>query len=598
MDEGNGESGPPAEAGDSEGSPPAGRVPGQREPLAERLPEASDDPGAQPSDADLVARVRGGDDSAYEQLYRRHAAAVRRYARGCCRDRHTAEDLTGEVFARTLQAIRGGSGPDAAVRAYLLTSVRRVAASWGGTARREQLVGDFAVFATASAGGSAGEGAQEPGADVRAMREAERSLAVQAFRTLPERWQTVLWHTAVEEESPGTVAPLLGLSANATAVLAHRAREGLRQAYLQAHVSSSLTAGESCARHADRLGAHARGGLRTRADRELRKHLEGCVRCRTAAAELADVNAALKGLLPVAVVGWSGAAYAAKAAGVAAGGAAAGAGGAAAGAGGVEGAAAPVKIAATAGLALAAAGAVVAITLAGDGGAPHPRAESRPSAAPVVPPPPAPLPSPSRTPTPSVRVPERATAPAPTEPEHPVQQPAPVPTEPPEPSPSRLPRPPATPSPTPTPPPGPEPVVHRLSGLRYGLTGRPDQPAIRLGDWVWRRWDLGIGGTRYSDGVTVGGHSTVTVALNRSCTAFDAVVGIDDVARGLGAARFSVHGDHGRLWRSEVLRGGDPGVPVHVPITGQSTLRLEVEPARGFPAVNVADWALSRLSCG
>ncbi|MFF3949837.1 sigma-70 family RNA polymerase sigma factor [Streptomyces sp. NPDC001902] len=618
MDEGNGESGPPAEAGaDSGGDPPSGRVPGQRDPLAERLPEAPDTPGAQLSDADLVARVRGGDDSAYEELYRRHVAAVRRYARGCCRDRHTAEDLTGEVFARTLQAIRGGSGPDAAVRAYLLTTVRRVAASWGSTAKREQLVDDFAVFAVTSAGAAAGEGAQELGADVRAMHEAERSLAIQAFRTLPERWQAVLWHTAVEEESPSKVAPLLGLTANATAVLAHRAREGLRQAYLQAHVSSSLTAEGACARYADRLGAHARGGLRMRADRELRKHLEECAKCRLAAAELADVNAALKGLLPVAVVGWFGAAYAAKAAGIAAGGVVAGAGaaaaaasggasggGAAAGAGGAaaaEGAAAPVKITVAAGLALAAAGAVVAIALTGNDSTPPPQAESKPSAAPVVPAPaPTPTPSPSRrspapSPTPSVQAPVRAVTPTPTPPTRPVEEPAPTPSEPPAPSPSRTPGPTHTPTPTPTQ--APEPVVYRLSALGHDVLGRSDRPTIRLGDWVWQRWGLGIDGTRYPDGVTVGAPSAVTIDLNRSCTAFDAVVGIDDVALGFGAARFSVHGDHGRLWRSEVLRGGDPGVPVHVPIAGNARIRLTVEPTRRFHLVNVADWAVSRITC-
>lgn len=193
------------------------------------------------SDAELVDQVRAGQDHAYEELYRRHAESVRRYARSCCRDAHTAEDLTGEVFARTLQAIRGGSGPESAVRAYLLTTVRRVAATWGNTARREQLVEDFAVFAVTAAGSTVTDRSADLGADVRAMHEAERSLAIRAFRTLPERWQTVLWHTAVEDESPSEVAPLLGLTPNAAAVLAHRAREGLRQAYLQAHVSSTLT---------------------------------------------------------------------------------------------------------------------------------------------------------------------------------------------------------------------------------------------------------------------------------------------------------------------------------------------------------------------
>ncbi|WP_329381734.1 sigma-70 family RNA polymerase sigma factor [Streptomyces sp. NBC_01351] len=323
-----------------EGTLPARQVPAQREPggTGGELP---------PSDGDLIARMRAGDDGAYEVLFRRHSDAVRRYARTCCRDGHTADDLTAEVFARTLQAVRGGAGPDQSVRAYLLTTVRRVAAAWAKTAKREQLVEDFAVFAEQAAAGSGTEGGAglsglsgddtlELGADVRAMHEAEQSLAMQAFRSLPERWQAVLWHTTVEEASPSAIAPLFGLSANATAVLASRAREGLKQAYLQAHVSSALIEGGDCARYADRLGAYARGGLRIRAERGLRKHLEECAKCRLAAGELKDVNAGIPALLPVAVIGWFAAGYAAKAAGVVAGGAVAagGAGAAAAAAGG------------------------------------------------------------------------------------------------------------------------------------------------------------------------------------------------------------------------------------------------------------------------
>ncbi|MFD8015589.1 sigma-70 family RNA polymerase sigma factor, partial [Streptomyces sp. NPDC059762] len=275
------------------------------------------------SDADLIARMRDGDDSAYEELFRRHSDAVRRYARTCCRDAHTADDLTAEVFARTLQAVRGGAGPEQAVRAYLMTTVRRVGASWAKTQKREHLVEDFAVFAADAARSSevSDQDTMDLGAEVRAMQEAEQSLAMQAFRSLPERWQAVLWHTTVEEESPSEVAPLFGLTANATAVLASRAREGLKQAYLQAHVSQALTAGGDCARYADRLGAYARGGLRMRAERGLRKHLDECAKCRVAAGELAHVNAGIPALLPVAVIGWFAAGYSLKAAGIVAGGA-------------------------------------------------------------------------------------------------------------------------------------------------------------------------------------------------------------------------------------------------------------------------------------
>ncbi|MFC7221489.1 sigma-70 family RNA polymerase sigma factor, partial [Streptomyces polyrhachis] len=369
-----------------------------------------------PSDTDLVAQMRAGDDSAYEELYRRHAEAVRRYARTCCRDADTADDLTAEVFARTLQAVRGGSGPETAVRAYLLTSVRRVAAGWGRTSKREQLIDDFALFATQSSRPAVDEDTLELGADVKAMHEAEQSMAVQAFRSLPERWQTVLWHTTVEDESPQDVAPLLGLTANATAVLAHRAREGLKQAYLQAHVSTSLTRGGDCARYADRLGAYARGGLRMRAERGLRQHLEDCEKCRVAALEVADVNSRLRALLPVAVIGWFAAGTALKAAGFAVAGGAAGAaaaGGAAAAAGGAgsagagggaasEGLGAPAKVGIAAGVAAAVAAAALAFALMGNDAEPTAAPESKPPAsAPAADPPPAPdAPPPAPPPAP------------------------------------------------------------------------------------------------------------------------------------------------------------------------------------------------------
>ncbi|WP_159402343.1 sigma-70 family RNA polymerase sigma factor, partial [Streptomyces griseus] len=364
-------------------------------------------PEAGLSDARLIEDMRAGDDRAYEELFRRHAGAVQRYARSCCRDAHTADDLTAEVFARTLQAVRGGKGPTEAVRAYLMTAVRHVAAAWTRSAKREQLVDDFAVFA-AQASRSAevsDDGTLELGADVLAMHEAEQTMAMQAFRSLPERWQAVLWHTTVEEESPSEIAPLFGLTANATAVLASRAREGLKQAYLQAHVSRALTTGGDCAQYADRLGAHARGGLRTRAERGLRKHLDACAKCRMAAGELDHVNAGIPALLPVAVIGWFAAGYSLKAAGVVAGGAAGAAGagaaaaatgsgsagGAAGGAAASEGLGAPAKAGIAAAVVVAAAAGLVWALVGDDQPKPEPGPVAKPPAvAPAVPTPPPP----------------------------------------------------------------------------------------------------------------------------------------------------------------------------------------------------------------
>ncbi|MFB7374646.1 sigma-70 family RNA polymerase sigma factor [Streptomyces sp. NPDC056222] len=573
-----------------------------------------------PSDADLIQLMRDGDDSAYEELFRRHSEAVRRYAGTCCRDAHTADDLTAEVFARTLQAVRGGAGPEQAVRAYLLTTVRRVAANWTRTQKREHLVDDFAVFAAQAARGSevsdqnaSFRAGLDLGADVHAMHEAEQSLAMQAFRSLPERWQAVLWHTTVEEESPSEVAPLFGLTANATAVLASRAREGLKQAYLQAHVSQSLTAGGDCSRYADRLGAYARGGLRMRAERGLRKHLEECVKCRLAAGELAHVNAGIPALLPVAVIGWFAAGYSLKAAGIVAGGVAgaagAGAAAAATGAGSsstagassaavAEGLGAPAKAGIAAAVAVAATAGLV-WALSGD---PQPVAQpvpSPPAVVPVVPPEPTPPPKPTPKPTPPPAPPVQAPEPTPTPtPPPPPPKPSPTPTPRPTP-PAPAPKPKPSP-PKPTPPPAP-PAVYQVNRLDYGIFGDGTEPEVRLGDstWMWQRDGLAIDGTRYAHGVSVHAPSSVTIDLNRRCTGYDAVVGIDDLSAPLraGGIRFSVYGDDERLWRSDVLRPGDPAVPVHVGIAGRRTIRLVVEEHTPFGRAAVADWAQSQISC-
>ncbi|MEV6265458.1 sigma-70 family RNA polymerase sigma factor [Streptomyces sp. NPDC051784] len=576
--------------------------------------------GHGPSDAQLIQGMRAGDGQAYEELFRRHSGAVRRYARTCCRDAHTADDLTAEVFARTLQAVRGGKGPEEAVRAYLMTAVRHVAAAWTRSARREQLVDDFAVFAAQATRSSELSEADtlELGADVLAMHEADRSMAMQAFRSLPERWQAVLWHTTVEEESPSEVAPLFGLTANATAVLAVRAREGLKQAYLQAHVSRSLTAGGDCARYADRLGAHARGGLRTRAERGLRKHLDECARCRLAAGELDRVNAGIPALLPVAVIGWFAAGYSLKAAGIVAGGAAgaAGAGAAAAATGGAssgggsaggaavsEGLGAPLKAGIAAAVAVAVAAGLVWALVGDDRPAPEQKPVAAPPAAAPAVPTPAPPPSepsePPHTPRP---------APTPTPPAEPPpaaeesSTPEPAPTPAPE---SPAPEPPTEPaSPEPTPPPAPEPPapeVYQVDELAYSVTGDHTGPEILLGRSLgvfWQRQNLSIASTTYAYGVTAPSRSSVAVQLNRTCTRYDAMAGVDDLSLGLGALRFSVYDGGGtRLWRSPVMRGGDPAVPVSVGIEGSRIIRLVVEPVGAFGGVAPADWAESRISC-
>ncbi|MFD2418108.1 sigma-70 family RNA polymerase sigma factor [Amycolatopsis pigmentata] len=229
----------------------------------------------------LLLRLRTGEDKAFSELFELHAEAVRRLALGLAADRSEAEDITAETFFRVLQALRRGAGPRDHVRAYLLTVARRVSWEWRG-ARRDVPVTDDELNHRAGAGADAHAGT------------AERNLIATAFTSLPERWRAVLWQTEVEGEQPAVVAPHFGLSANATAALARRARQGLRAAYLQAHLAMNRVPDVGCRSVIEKLGGYTAGSVTGSEARRIRSHLLGCASCRSMHAELREVCSSLR----------------------------------------------------------------------------------------------------------------------------------------------------------------------------------------------------------------------------------------------------------------------------------------------------------------
>ncbi len=241
------------------------------------------------SDAELITRVRAGDRSAFGELYRRHGAAATGLARQFARTPAEVDDLVSESFARVLDGLTSGGGPDTAFRAYLFTTLRHTAYDRTRKDRRLEFTDDLTPHEKP-------EVLPDP---VIAM--AESGMVGKAFASLPERWQAVLWHTQVEGQSPAEVGVLMGMSANAVTSLAFRAREGLREAYLQAHLAD--TAAEQCRATTERLGAWARGGLSRREQAAVDAHLATCEDCRAVAAELVEVNSSLRGLLAPLLLG-------------------------------------------------------------------------------------------------------------------------------------------------------------------------------------------------------------------------------------------------------------------------------------------------------
>jgi RNA polymerase sigma factor (sigma-70 family) len=246
------------------------------------------------SDAVLLLRTREGDTEAFGSLYLRHVASARVLARQLARDPSEADELVAESFTRVLGVLQRGAGPEAAVRPYLLSTMRRLHIDRRLAERKTEPTDDLTPHDPG-----------EPFVDLPAD-ELERSIVSSAFTSLPERWRLVLWHTEVEGLSPAQVAPLLGISANATAALAVRARAGLRDAYLSAHVTSSEP---GCREIGASLGGYVRGTLSRRERVAVDQHLDSCARCSAAVLELSDTAATMRAVIGPLILGGAVLAY-------------------------------------------------------------------------------------------------------------------------------------------------------------------------------------------------------------------------------------------------------------------------------------------------
>jgi DNA-directed RNA polymerase specialized sigma24 family protein len=247
------------------------------------------------NDAALLDRVRAGDDAAFGLLRQRHADAASRLARDLVVSPAEVDELVAETFARVHAALQRAEGPTDAFRCYLLGALRQVHdrryARRRPSRRRRH--------------------APEP-LDRAALDRAEVTgpgspLIVRAYFSLPQRWSALLWHTEIEQESEDEVAPLFGLSLSGLAALERRAKEGIRQSYLDGYVAQLTRPG--CRPVAERLGAYLRFALSEPRSAEVAVHLTECDQCRAAYGELIDLGASLRQFVAPAVLGSVAASY-------------------------------------------------------------------------------------------------------------------------------------------------------------------------------------------------------------------------------------------------------------------------------------------------
>ncbi len=252
------------------------------------------------TDAELVDGVVAGYDDAFAELYERHSLAAWRLGQTVTGNADDAADAVAEAFARVLVAVRAGHLDNGgSFRSYLLTATRNAALdNIRKTGRSRPTETDIlAELESAS-----------PTPSERLSGDEEAALIAEAFLNLPERWRSVLWLTEVEEVATKEAARRLGLTPNGAAQLAVRARAGLRERFLQAHLRK--TSEPECRATVERLGAYVGGGLAPRDLAKVDQHLAGCSTCQARKHELEDVRTSLRRVAvpaPLALAGAVGA---------------------------------------------------------------------------------------------------------------------------------------------------------------------------------------------------------------------------------------------------------------------------------------------------
>jgi alpha-galactosidase len=106
-------------------------------------------------------------------------------------------------------------------------------------------------------------------------------------------------------------------------------------------------------------------------------------------------------------------------------------------------------------------------------------------------------------------------------------------------------------------------------------------------------WPISVGGRKFDHGFGTHAPGALYVDLRGGCARFTAFVGVDDDVKGNPAASvtFQVVGDGRSLFRSGVMKAGQPAAKVDLDVKGMRTLALVVGAAGDGISFDNADWA-------
>ena len=184
--------------------------------------------GIRDGEADLIERLRAGDNDAFELLVRKYGGRMLATARHILQSESDARDAVQEALISVFRSIANFAG-EAALTTWLHRIVVNAALMQMRSRRRraEESIENLLPRFDESGGWADESYPSTPVADMQECRE-RLSLLRKCLEQLPDRYRIVLTLRDIEDLDTEQTARMLNVTTNAVKVRLHRARQALK----------------------------------------------------------------------------------------------------------------------------------------------------------------------------------------------------------------------------------------------------------------------------------------------------------------------------------------------------------------------------------
>lgn len=179
-------------------------------------------------ESDLLARLRAGDDAAYEEIVRLYGGRMLAAARRILASDDDAAEVVQEAFLSAFKAIDRFHG-----ESRIGTWLHRIAINAAlmrlrSLKRREGRIEDLLPAYTEDGGFASMPDPWSEAVDARLLRDEARDQVRARIDELPENYRVALLLRDIEGFTNEELAEALGVTVNAAKIRVHRARQALR----------------------------------------------------------------------------------------------------------------------------------------------------------------------------------------------------------------------------------------------------------------------------------------------------------------------------------------------------------------------------------